>query len=56
MLLLESVRLRASSFVVPWVMAFFGLRMLVLNFLSLLRGMSADEVVNESDPSLLLLG
>ena len=49
-LLLESVRLKASSLVFPRGVD-FGLRMLVLSFLSFLRWMSADRVLDESDSS-----
>ena len=53
--LLESEQLKASSFVFPWLVVCFGLRMLSLSFLSFLRGVSADEVVDESDSSSLFL-
>ena len=52
-LLLESVKLKASSLVFPRETC-FGLRMLVLSFLSFLRWMSADGVLDESDSSSVL--
>ena len=54
-LLLESEQLKASSFVFPWLVMCFGLRMLSLSFLSFLRGVSVDEVVDKSDSSSLFL-